>query len=158
MSNEWDYVKQYAVLAGYRLLVLADRVGCEDELLKTLHDRLLAGLDGAIHSTRHILDLQRELVAGDDQEGTISCQLQGEEEIFACRTIVLLDELEIDYFTYEYRVNGGEWHNALSADCDGIEVCYPRTVEAELGPLAAVIRDIARETGVAISAARVVYD
>ncbi|MBY5827414.1 hypothetical protein [Rhizobium leguminosarum] len=161
MSDDWNYVKQYAVLAGYRLMVLANRVGCEDEFLKTLHDRLLAGLDGAIHSTRTIMDLQRQLLAGDDSEGTIFCQLQGEEEILACRTIMLLDELEIDYFTYEYRVNGGEWHNALSADCDGIEVSYPRTValsEAELGLLATIILDIARETGIAISAARVVYD
>lgn len=31
MSNEWYYVEQYATGAGYRLLVLANRVGCEDE-------------------------------------------------------------------------------------------------------------------------------
>jgi hypothetical protein len=31
MSNEWYCVEQYATVAGYRLLVLANRVGCEDE-------------------------------------------------------------------------------------------------------------------------------
>ncbi len=160
MSDDWDYVKQYAMLAGYRLLVLANRVGCEDEFSKTLHDRLLDGLDGAIHSTRHIMALQRELMAEDDPDGMILCQLQGEAESLAGRTIALLDELEIDYDTNEYRVNGGEWHNALSADCDGIEISYPTTVplgDTEIGPLAAIIRDIARDTGIAISVAHVVY-
>lgn len=159
--SDFNFLMLYAKLAGFKLLVTANRIGCEDEFSKTLHDQLLAGLDAAIDSTRHIMDLQRQLLAGDDSEGTIFCQFQGEEEILACRTIVLLDELEIDYFTYEYRVNVSEWHNALSADCDGIEVSYPRTValcEAELGLLAPIILDIARETGIAISAARVVYD
>ncbi len=161
MCDDWDYVKQYAVLAGYRLLVLASHVGCEEEFSKTLHDRLLAGLEGAMQMARHIMDLQRELMAGGDPEGMILCQLQGEEEILASRTIVLLDELEVDYDTHEYRVNGGDWHCALSADCDGVDVTYPRTIglsDAELGPLVAILRDIARETGIAISVARVVYD
>ncbi|MBX5204002.1 hypothetical protein [Rhizobium sp. NZLR1] len=160
MSN-FNFLMFYAALAGFRLLVSANRIGCEDEFSKTVHDRLLTGLDGAIHATRHIMDLQRELLTADDPEGTLSCQLQGEEEILARRTIVLLDELEIDYDTDEYRVNGGEWHNTLSADCNGIEIRYPTTVplsDGELGPLAAIIRDITRETGIAISVARVVYD
>jgi hypothetical protein len=66
----------------------------------------------------------------------------------------------IDCDTHEYLVNGGEWHNALSADCDGIEISYPTTEsvsDAEIGPLATIIRDIVRETGIAISVARVVY-
>ncbi|ASS60435.1 hypothetical protein E0H35_35910 [Rhizobium leguminosarum bv. viciae] len=158
--SDFNFLMLHAKLAGFKLLVSANRIGCEDEFSKMLHDRLMAGLDGAIRSTRHIMDLQRELVIGDDLEGTISCQLQGEEEVLARRTFVLLDELEIDYFTYEYRVNGGEWHNALSADCDGIEISYPTTVsvsDTEIGPLATIIHDIARETGIAISVARVVY-
>ena len=159
--SDFNFPMLYAKLAGFKLLVSANRIACEDKFSKTLHDRLLAGLDGAIQSTRHIMSLQRELAAGDDPEGTISCQLQGEEETLARRTIVLLDELEIDYDTNEYRVNAGEWRNALSADCDGIEIRYPTTVplsDAELGLLAAIIRDIAWETGIAISVARVVYD
>ncbi|EJT01419.1 hypothetical protein [Rhizobium sp. CCGE 510] len=158
--SDFNFLMLYARLAGFKLLVSANRIACEHEFSKTLHDRLLAGLDGAIQSARHTMSLQRELMAVDDPEGTISCQLQGEEEILAGCTIVLLDELEIDYDTNEYRVNGGEWHCALSADCDGIEIRYPTTVplsDTELGPLAAIIRDIAWETGVAISVGRVIY-
>ncbi|MBX5206795.1 hypothetical protein [Rhizobium sp. NZLR11] len=159
--SDFNFHMFYAKLAGFKLLVSANRIGCEDEFSKTVHDRLLTGLDGAIHATRHIMDLQRELLTADDPEGTLSCQLQGEAENLTSRTFVLLDELEIDFDTHEYRVDGGEWHNALSADCDGIEINYPTTVplsDAELGPLAAIIRDITRETGIAIIVARVVYD
>ncbi|MBB2719570.1 UNVERIFIED_ORG: hypothetical protein GGD48_004847 [Rhizobium etli] len=159
--SDFNFLMLHAKLAGFKLLVTANRIGCDDEFSTTLHDRLLAGLDAAIDSTRHIMALQRELLSGDDPDGMISCELQGAEEILARRTIVLLDELEIDYDTNEYRVNAGEWHNALAADCDGIEISYPASVsvsDTEIGPLAMIIRDIARETGIAISIARVVYD
>ncbi|OWK24772.1 hypothetical protein AJ87_18815 [Rhizobium yanglingense] len=159
--SDFNFLMFYAKLAGFKLLVSANRIGCEDEFSKTLHDRLLAGLDAAIGSTRHIMDLQRQLLTEDDPEGMIAWQLQGEAENLTSRTFVLLDELEIDFDTHEYRVDGGEWHNALSADCDGIEISYPTTVsvsDTEIGSLATIIRDIARETGIAISVARAVYD
>jgi hypothetical protein len=159
--SDFNFLMFYAKLAGFKLLVSANRIGCEDEFSKTLHDQLLAGLDAAIDSTRHIMDLQRQLLTEDDPEGMIAWQLQGEAENLASRTFVLLDELEIDFDTHEYRVNGGEWGNALSADCDGIEISYPTTVsvsDAEIGPLAPIIRGITRETGIGISVARVIYD
>jgi hypothetical protein len=158
--SDFNFLMFYAKLAGFKLLVSANRIGCEDEFSTTLHDRLLSGLDGVIGSTRHIMALPRELMAGDDPDGIIFCQLQGVEEILARCTIELLDELEIDYDTSEFRVNGGEWQNALSADCKGIEISYPTSEsvsDAEIGPLAAIIGDIMRETGIAISGARVVY-
>ncbi|MBY5766677.1 hypothetical protein HFO06_26850 [Rhizobium leguminosarum] len=159
--SDFNFLMLYAKLAGFKLLVCANRVHCEDEFSKMLHDRLLADLDGAIHSTRYIMALQRELLSGHDPEGMISFQLRGEEEILARRSLVLLDELEIDYDTHEYRINGGEWHNALSADCDGIEISYPTSVsvsDTEIGSLAAILHDITWETGIPISVARVVCD
>ncbi|MBB3396099.1 hypothetical protein [Rhizobium sp. BK060] len=160
MSDDWYYVHQLAVLAGFRLIVLANRIGCENEFLLELHDRLAEGLACAIARLRSIMALERQLASGRDEEGFTAFQIQGEEECFARFQITLLDDLEIDFDTYEYRVNG-EWHYALSADCDGIEISYPSTValaDAELGGLGPIIRDISRETGIAISAARVVYD
>lgn len=165
MSDEWYFTKQYAVLAGYRLLVLANRLGCEDDFSRELHDRLVAGLEGAIETTCRIIELQRE---DKTQEGvdpdcidwsTVGL-LDHERERLAGYTIVLLDELEIDFDTYEYRVNGGEWHNALSADCDGVEIDYPTTIalsEDELGSLYPIMCDLMRDTPVFVTAARVVY-
>ncbi|MFA1677459.1 hypothetical protein ACDY97_33435 [Rhizobium mongolense] len=67
--SDIGFLDLYAKFAGFKLLVSANRIGCEDEFSKTLHDRLLAGLDGAIHSTRHIMALQREQLSEDDPDG-----------------------------------------------------------------------------------------
>ncbi|MGR4846276.1 MULTISPECIES: hypothetical protein [Rhizobium] len=161
MSNDWYYVHQLAVLAGFRLIVLANRIGCEDEFLRELHDELAEGLACAIARLRSIPALERQLANEPDEEGLAAFQLHGEEECFARFRITLLDDLEIDFDTHECRVNGDEWLYALSADCDGIEVSYPSLValtDAELGTLAPIVRAIRSEVGIGISIARVVYD
>ncbi|MFA1624251.1 hypothetical protein ACDY96_15845 [Rhizobium mongolense] len=72
--SDIGFLDLYAKFAGFKLLVSANRIGCEDEFSKTLHDRLLAGLDGAIHSTRHIMALQREQLSEDDPDEDGSLQ------------------------------------------------------------------------------------
>ncbi|MBY3238721.1 hypothetical protein HFO17_30030 [Rhizobium laguerreae] len=161
MSDDWYYVHLLAVLAGFRLTVLANRSGCEDEFLLELHDRLIEGLASAIARVQSITALERQLANEPDEGGLAAFQLHGEEECFARFRITLLDDLEIDFDTHEYRVNGDEWLYELSADCDGIEVSYPSLVDltdAELGTLAPIIRAIRSEAGIGISIARVVYD
>lgn len=161
MSDDWYYVHQLAVLAGFKLIVLANRTGCENEFLLELHDELAEGLACAIARLRSIMALERQLASGRDEEGFTAFQLQGEEECFVRFRITLLDDLEIDYATYEYRINNGEWHYALSADCDGVSISYPSLVDltdAELGTLAPILRAIRAEASIGISIARVVYD
>jgi hypothetical protein len=160
MSDDWYYVHQLAVLAGFRLTVLANRLGCEDEFLLELHDGLIEGLACAIARVQSITALERQLANEPDEGGLAAFQLHGEEECFARFRITLLDHLEIDVDTHEYRVNGGDWHYALAADCDGIEISYPSLValtDAELGTLAPIMRAIRSEAGIAISIARVIY-
>lgn len=126
-----------------------------------LHDRLIEGLACAIGRVQSITALERQFASKTDEEGIAAHQLRGEEECFARYRITLLDDLEIDFDTNEYRVNGGDWHCALSADCDGIEISYPKLVEltdAELGTLAPIVNAIRGEAGIGISIARVVYN
>lgn len=159
MSDDWHHVHQLAVLGGFRLIVLADRSGCEDEFLLELHDELAEALAAAIARLRSIMALERQLTREPDEEGLIAFQLRGEEECFARFRITLLDDLEIDIDTNEYRVNGGRWHYALSADCDGVEISYPSLVDLtddELGTLAPIVRAIRKKTDIGISIARVV--
>ncbi|NLS07480.1 hypothetical protein HGP14_29840 [Rhizobium sp. P32RR-XVIII] len=161
MSNDWYYVHQLAVLAGFRLIVLANRIGCSDDFSRALHDRLADGLACAAARVRSIMTLQGELASEPDLEGITAFQLEGEKDCFNRFRIALLDDLEIDFATHEYRINNGEWHYALSADCDGIEISYPSTIaltDAELRGLGPIIRDISHETGIWVSAARIVYD
>lgn len=151
-----DSLMLYAKLAGFRLAVLASRVCCDGDFSRELHDRLVDGLDAAISQLRTILKLERRLLDADDD--CAAYQLAGEGEIFGRITIDLLDELDIDHDTHEYRINGGCWTNALLVDDSGVYVDYPELVplgSKELGALAPIICAIRTETGLAIRAGRI---
>lgn len=146
----------YTELAGFRLIVLANRLGCRSAFFRELHQRLIDGLDAAIDRVRTILDLERKVLAGDE---FAAFRLEGEVEIFGRFTINLLDEIDIDYDTHEYRLDGGAWMSALAVDDTGVHVDYPELVpltDEELGSLAPLMRDIVRQTGIAIHARRLV--
>ncbi len=64
-----------------------------------------------------MMALERRVLTGEDEFAEY--QMQGENENFGRFTINLLDELEIDFDTHEYRINGGDWINALTADEGG---------------------------------------
>jgi hypothetical protein len=148
----------YTRLSGVRLVVLANRFGCETDFTRALHDRLLEGLEAGIGRVRTIMALERSVLTGDDEFAEY--QLDGETEIFGRVTITLLDDLEIDFDTHEYRIKGGDWIVALTADFTGVDIDYPEMVALavdELGSLAPIIKDITRETGIAVNASRVVF-
>ncbi|CDZ55409.1 hypothetical protein [Neorhizobium galegae] len=151
-----QHLMLYARLAGFRLVVLANRFGCEGDFSKRLHDWLLEGLDAAIDRIRIIIELERRLF--DDNDEFTAYQLAGEIETFRRFTIDLLDEIVFDYDTYEYRINDGEWIKALTADHRGVDIDYPSSValtEEELGSLGQIIDDIVRETGIPVHANRI---
>ncbi|MFC0804681.1 MULTISPECIES: hypothetical protein [Sinorhizobium] len=146
-----------ARLSGFRLLVLANRFGCDTDVSRELHDRLIEGLQAATARVRTIMALERNVLTGEDEFAKY--QLEGETEIFGRFAINLMDDLEIDFHTHEYRINGGSWINALTADYSGTDLDYPELVtltEEELGSLAPIIKDITRETGIVVHAARAV--
>ncbi|TAX63286.1 hypothetical protein ELI03_36300, partial [Rhizobium leguminosarum] len=132
--------------------------GGDTDFSRDLHDRLIEGLEAAIARIHVIMELERNLLVGDDE--FIAYQLQGETEIFGRFTINLLDDLEIDDDTREYRINGGNWINALTADDGGVEVEFPtlvRLTDDELGSLGSIIKSICQHTQIPVDAARVVY-
>ncbi|MBY5393413.1 hypothetical protein HFN01_01100 [Rhizobium leguminosarum] len=147
----------YTKLAGFRLVVVANRFGGDSGFSRELHDRLIEGLEAAIARIRVIMELERNLLVGDDE--FIAYQLQGETEIFGRFTINLLDDLEIDDNTHEYRINGSNWINALTADHGGVEVVFPtlvRLTDDELGSLGSIIQDITLETDIPVHAVRAI--
>jgi hypothetical protein len=147
----------YTKLAGFRLVVLANRFGCDSGFSRKLHDRLIEGLEAAIARTRVIMELERNLLVGDDE--FIAYQLEGEREIFGHFTINLLDNLEIDFDTHEYRINGSEWINALTVDDGGVDIAYPELValpEEQLSSLAPIVKEITQKTGIPVHLVRAV--
>ncbi|AUW46181.1 hypothetical protein [Rhizobium leguminosarum] len=148
----------YAKLAGFRLVVVANRFGCDSGFSQELHDRLVLGLDAAIARIQVMMALERRVLTGEDEFAEY--QMQGENEIFGRFTINLLNELEIDFDTHEYRINdGGDWINALTADAGGVEVRFPTLVgltDEEFGSLASIIKDITLATGIPVHAVRAI--
>ncbi|MEH7839803.1 hypothetical protein [Rhizobium leguminosarum] len=147
----------YTKLAGFRLVVVANRFGGDTDFSRELHDRLIEGLDAAIARIHLMMALERRVQTGEDE--VAEYQLQGETEIFGRFTINLLDDLEIDDDTHEYRINGGNWINALTADDGGVEVKFPalvRLTDDELGTLASIIQDITLETDIPVHAVRAI--
>ncbi|NKE92150.1 hypothetical protein [Rhizobium phaseoli] len=148
----------YTKLSGFRLVVLANRLGCDTEVSRKLHERLLEGLEAAAGRIRTIMALEWSVFAGDDEYAAY--RLEGETEIFRRFTIILLDELDIDFDTHEYRINGDDWCGALTADYTGVDIDNPQLIaltDDELGSLAPIIKDITRETSITVSASRVSY-
>ncbi|RFB82518.1 hypothetical protein B5K11_35720 [Rhizobium leguminosarum bv. trifolii] len=148
----------YTKLAGFRLVVLADRFGCDSEFSRELHDRLVEGLEAAIARIQVIMELERSVFVGEDEFAAY--RLEGETEIFNRLSINLLNTLEIDFDTFEYRINGSSWIIVAAADDDdGVEANYPELValsEEELGSLAPIIKNITQETGIPVHAARAI--
>ncbi|MBY5782042.1 hypothetical protein HFN59_33895 [Rhizobium leguminosarum] len=147
----------YTKLAGFRLVVVANRFGGDTDFSRELHDRLIEGLDAAIARIHLMMALERRVQTGEDE--VAEYQLQGETEIFGRFTINLLDDLEIDDDTHEYRINGGNWINALTADDGGVEVKFlalVRLTDDELGTLASIIQDITLETDIPVHAVRAI--
>ncbi|MBW8788085.1 MAG: hypothetical protein JF594_10170, partial [Rhizobium leguminosarum] len=65
----------------------------------------------------------------------------------------------IDFDTHEYRINGSEWINALTADDGGVDIAYPELValpEKQLSSLAPIVKEITQETGILVHAVRAV--
>ncbi|KQW26341.1 hypothetical protein ASE36_20360 [Rhizobium sp. Root274] len=148
----------YTRLSGFRIVVLANRFGCETDFTRALHDRLLEALEAGIGRVRTIMASERSVLTGDDEFAEY--QLEGETEIFGRFTITLLDDLETDFDTHEYRINDGDWINALTADYTGVDIGYPEMVALtvdEFGSLAPIIKNIKRETGITVNASRVVF-
>ncbi|EJT01394.1 hypothetical protein [Rhizobium sp. CCGE 510] len=147
----------YTKLAGFRLVVLADRFGCDSEFSRELHDRLVEGLEAAIARIQVIMELERSVFAGEDEFAAY--RLEGETEIFNRLSINLLSTLEFDFDSFEYRINGSSWIIVVAADDDGVEADYPELIalsEEELGSLAPIIKNITQETGIPVHAVRAI--
>ena len=153
-----QHLMLYTKLAGFRLVVLANRFGCDSDFSRELHDRLVEGLDAAIDRIRVIMELERSVLIGEDEFAEY--QLEGEIEIFGRFTINLLDELEFDYDTHEFRLNGGDWMSAWAADDTGVDINYPELVALiadELGSLAPIIKAIKLATRIPVYAGLAVW-
>ena len=148
-----------AQLSGLRILVLANRLGCETDLARTVHDTLATKLAKMIDAQRKILAADRFRVAarGTEDEEDAFYDLHHYQsayyETWLIEPVALLDEFLVDDLTHEYfNFCTGEWHHRDSEV--PITVPVPAT---KLCGLANIIAEIEDVSGVRFSVDQVYY-
>jgi len=133
-----------AQLTGLRILVLANRLGCDTDLARSVHNTLAAKLAEMIDAQREILASDRALAAarGTPEEEDAFYELHHYQtawyETWLIEPIALLDDYLVDDLTREYfDFRTGEWHHR-----DGeVPIAVPVPAEKLCG-LAKIIAEI----------------
>jgi hypothetical protein len=115
-----DTRKQFTVLSGIRIQILAQAIACKTAFARELHERL------AKHLKRICNTLSFEIAVaarfGGEDEAALGWEGPGE--------IHLIDSVYIDHPTGEYQINGETWY---SFDGDGEPIATPATAEQTEG-------------------------
>lgn len=159
--SDLGHLTLFTQFSGFKVVVLANRLGCDNGVARTAHDRLIAKLEDLIALMRDGLAAERNLLLDEssDRYRNSVFDLYCIAEEFAHRWLAgepgpLLDDLWIDWATREvFDVRAKRW---CFYDDDGP---WLRDVsDAELCGLRRIIDEITAETGVRFSASRIVYD
>lgn len=59
--SDFNHLELFARFSGFRIMVLANRLVCEDDFSRAVHDKLVEKLDGFIASSRGALAAEREI-------------------------------------------------------------------------------------------------
>ena len=148
-----------AQLSGLRILVLANRLGCDTETARTVHDRLAAKLAEMIAGQCNILAADRALTAarGTEDEEDAFYDLHHYQtanyEAWLIEPVALLGEYLIDDLTNEYfDFRTGGWHHR-----DGdVPIAVPVPADNLCG-LAEIIAEIEDISGARFSVENVYY-
>lgn len=148
-----------AQLAGLRILVLANRLGCDTDLARSVHNTLSAKLAEMIDAQRKILTSDRALAAarGTPEKEDAFYELHHHQtawyETWLIEPIALLDDYLVDDLTREYfDFRSGEWHHR-----DGeVPIAVPVPAERLCG-LAKIIAEIEDISGARFSVENVYY-
>ncbi|MRX36904.1 hypothetical protein [Aminobacter sp. MDW-2] len=148
-----------AQLSGLRITVLANRLGCDTDLARQVHDTLAVTLARMIEAQRRILAAERALVVarGTADEEDAFYDLHHYQtawyETWLIERIALLDDYLVDDLTNEYFDLGtGEWHNRDGA----VPIAVP-VPAAKLCGLAEIIAEIEEISGARFSVENVYY-
>lgn len=159
--SDLDHLTLFTQFSGFKVLVLANRLACDNGLARTAHDRLIAKLEDLIALMRDGLAAERNLLLDEssDRYQNAAEDLYWIAEEFAHRWLAgepgpLLDDLWIDCATREvFDVQAKRWR---FYDNDG--PWLHEVSDAELCGLRRIIDEITAETGVRFSASRIVYE
>ena len=148
-----------AQLAGLRILVFANRLGCDTDLAQSVHDTLAAKLAEMIDAQRKILAADRVLAAARgtaEEEDAFYDQHHYQTawyETWLVESVALLDDYLVDDLSREYfDFRTGCWYHR-----DGdVPIAVPVPAEKLCG-LARIIAEIEDISGVSFTVENVYY-
>lgn len=148
-----------AQLAGLRIHVLANRLGCDTDLARTIHDKLATTLADMIEDQRKILAAERAhaTARGTSDEEDAFFDLHHYRsayfETWLMETVALLDDYLVDDLTNEYfNFRTGDWHHR-----DGeVPIAVPVHAEKLCG-LVRIIAEIEDISGTRFTVENVYY-
>ena len=150
--SDFYYAELYAKFAGFRILVLANRLACNDDFSRGAHDKLVSRLDRLIVLMRRTIAAERELALNpdgpdaDDLGEAIWCTGQQLTDYWsdADGIDLLHNDVHIDWSTKEwYDARTGSWHFLDNFPLPRVEVGDDR-----LHGLCEIVRRIDAETGI----------
>lgn len=148
-----------AQLAGLRIHVLANRLGCDTDLARGVHDKLAEVLAAMIEDQRNILAAERALAAarGTEAEEDAFFDLHHYQtayyETWLMETVALLDDYLVDDLTHEYfDFRTGRWHHRDNE----VPIVVPVPADKLCG-LADIVAEIEDGCGVSFSVDHVYY-
>lgn len=148
-----------AQLSGLRITVLANRLGCDTDLARQVHDTLAVTLAEIIEAQRRILAADRTLAAarGTEDEEDAFYDLHHYRtafyEAWLIEPVALLDDYLVDAFTNEYfDFRSGGWRHRDTDAPFAVPVPADR-----LSGLAAIIAEIEDISGARFSVENVYY-
>ena len=66
--SDFNHLKLSASFSGFRIMVLANRLACEDDFSRAVHDKLVEKLNGFIASSHRALAAEREIALNPDAD------------------------------------------------------------------------------------------
>lgn len=150
--SDFNYVELRAKFAGFRVLVLANRLACVDELSRAAYDTLGEKLDELVALARRAVAAECKLVLkpygpeaddlGEDIWGIGQDLTYGWGDTEG--TDLLRNDIHIDWATKE-------WHDARTGQWHFLDGCLPPRIEIgddRLNGICAILRQIRHETGI----------
>ena len=151
--SDFHYVELHAKFAGFRIMVLANRLACTDAFSRAAHDKLVEKLDELIALARNTVAAENklallnpdspeaddlgEMIWGVGQDLTYNwCEADGID--------LLHNDVHVDWATKEwYDARTGAWRFL-----DGFEPPRVEIGDGRLSGLCKILRQIRRETGI----------
>lgn len=116
--SDFTAVSHYATLAGFRVMVIANRFACDNRIARLAHDNLIHHLDMRIAEARRFIALENtydtaadEWVADSADEEIYKLQLRGLDDKYNSIHLLAASEIEFDRQTREWCFRGSSvWH------------------------------------------------